>query len=312
MYALDSPIIEDIQFRMGVSYSNSFREEDLVPAQRRTLTVTRDSILDVGCDVNSKRLRRFQSSLAELGVDSSIPFSVCLGDGGKFYGTPPVFASSRAKGCDGVVLWPAMVNRASTTSVVYEAMELDIPWEAKIDRCVWRGTTSGGIGRKNRSPGKADRLELVRKYRNHPEFDIGFSRISQAGENMATELMSQGLVRGVMTRGELLRHKYLICVEGNTFSGQMMWAAACRSLLLMPIPNWETVISKGFDPWTHYVPLSNDFSDLEEKVAWCRQHDDRCQKIVARARSHTKAYIDPERERTINEHIIRIYRSNVQ
>lgn len=35
------------------------------------------------------------------------------------------------------------------------------------------------------------------------------------------------------------------------------------------------------DPWTHYVPVAADLSDLAERVQWCRDNDDACQAIAA-------------------------------
>ena len=35
--------------------------------------------------------------------------------------------------------------------------------------------------------------------------------------------------------------------------------------------------------WEHYVPIKNDFSDLNEKIEWCINNDDKCKKISENA-----------------------------
>jgi hypothetical protein len=46
--------------------------------------------------------------------------------------------------------------------------------------------------------------------------------------------------------------------------------------------NWK----KWYDliEWVHYVPIKNDFSDLNEKIEWCLQHEEECKEIVKNAR----------------------------
>ena len=33
-------------------------------------------------------------------------------------------------------------------------------------------------------------------------------------------------------------------------------------------------------PWTHYVPLKDDFSDIQEKFLWCEKNQDKCNIMV--------------------------------
>ncbi|MBN9025858.1 MAG: lipopolysaccharide-modifying protein, partial [Rhizobiales bacterium] len=35
-----------------------------------------------------------------------------------------------------------------------------------------------------------------------------------------------------------------------------------------------------FVPWTHYIPVAADLSDIVEKVEWCRAHDQACREIA--------------------------------
>jgi hypothetical protein len=33
-------------------------------------------------------------------------------------------------------------------------------------------------------------------------------------------------------------------------------------------------------PYVHYIPIKKDLSDLIEKITWCRNHDDLCEKMA--------------------------------
>ncbi|CAN0419739.1 unnamed protein product, partial [Laminaria digitata] len=35
------------------------------------------------------------------------------------------------------------------------------------------------------------------------------------------------------------------------------------------------------EPWVDHVPVKADLSDLEEKIRWCRSHDEECRKMAA-------------------------------
>ena len=37
--------------------------------------------------------------------------------------------------------------------------------------------------------------------------------------------------------------------------------------------------------WIHYVPIKNDFSDLNDKIQWCIENDDACRIISDNARN---------------------------
>ena len=44
-------------------------------------------------------------------------------------------------------------------------------------------------------------------------------------------------------------------------------------------------------PFVDYVPVKADLSDLEEKIKWCRDHDDECRKIAENAIDFYNKYV---------------------
>ena len=140
----DLEIIEDVKFRMGSAYFDNWNLDQLVPAQKGTLTVTKDSIIDAATRVLEARLKLFQSSSRELEVDVSTQFNVCLEDAPPPRCSPPVFFCK--SGSKNNILGLAIDSRALVANGVFSSIKEDIPWTNKVDRCVWRGTASGKIG----------------------------------------------------------------------------------------------------------------------------------------------------------------------
>src|SRR5512136_2367623 len=66
------------------------------------------------------------------------------------------------------------------------------------------------------------------------------------------------------------------------------------SVVLSTASPWETFFTRMFEPWTHFVPIANDFADLAEKLDWCRAHDDECRDMARRARQHAESVYRPE------------------
>jgi len=44
-------------------------------------------------------------------------------------------------------------------------------------------------------------------------------------------------------------------------------------------------------PYHDHVPVKSDLSDLEEKIRWCREHDDECRKIGENAKAFYEKYV---------------------
>ena len=44
-------------------------------------------------------------------------------------------------------------------------------------------------------------------------------------------------------------------------------------------------------PYVDHVPVNADLSDLEEKIRWCRQNDDKCREIAKNAMIFYEKYV---------------------
>jgi len=62
-------------------------------------------------------------------------------------------------------------------------------------------------------------------------------------------------------------------------------------------------------PYVHYVPLADDYSDLDKIVEWCRDNDDKCQEIAINASNFMKQFENGEVETKIFDMIKEHYKT---
>ena len=97
------------------------------------------------------------------------------------------------------------------------------------------------------------------------------SSLADVGHNDAT-LAHEPCYKGFMSIEQQFSYRYLISVEGKDVATNLKWAMASNSLVMMRKPRYETWFLEGrLEPGVHYVALKDDFSDLEEKIAYYNQ-----------------------------------------
>ncbi|GMI00603.1 hypothetical protein TrLO_g8472 [Triparma laevis f. longispina] len=105
----------------------------------------------------------------------------------------------------------------------------------------------------------------------------------------------------------MLRSKILIFAEGNDVSTGLKWGLQSNSAIIMPEPRVKSwLMETMLIPYVHYIPVSSDFSDLEEKVNWCFENDKECKEIGETGGCWIGQFLDGEREREVMKEIWRI------
>lgn len=86
------------------------------------------------------------------------------------------------------------------------------------------------------------------------------------------------------SRGEQMQYRFIADVDGFARTWDAWaWKMMSGSTVLAVDSIWECFFSQAFQPWEHYVPVSNDCSDLAGKLQWCRDHPAECEAIATRA-----------------------------
>jgi hypothetical protein len=61
----------------------------------------------------------------------------------------------------------------------------------------------------------------------------------------------------------------------------------------------------------HYVEVARDFSDLPEKIEWCRAHDEECRQIAENGKEFMKQFADPNTEALLEKLVVTFCERNV-
>tara|TARA_Y100000389_G_scaffold146698_1_gene145456 strand:- start:19 stop:879 length:861 start_codon:yes stop_codon:yes gene_type:complete len=167
----------------------------------------------------------------------------------------------------------------------------------KIPKVIWRGTTTG-------DPNKAvNRFKLVSTWFNkNPNINIGFSDICQQQDFYKKYVLQK------IKPEKFLEYKYILSVEGNDKDSGLNWKLNTNSLVLMAKPrvtSWlmETTLVPNY----HYILLKDDFSDLEQKLKWCNNNQDKCVQIIKNAKKFMSQFSDIKKEEQIEKQVLNKY-----
>eukprot|EP00934_Nitzschia_sp_Nitz4_P003625 Nitzschia sp. Nitz4//scaffold318_size20451//5902//7917//NITZ4_008647-RA/size20451-processed-gene-0.3-mRNA-1//-1//CDS//3329547555//3615//frame0 len=89
-------------------------------------------------------------------------------------------------------------------------------------------------------------------------------------------------------------YKYLVYVDGHCAACRYGFMMRLGSVILKVAPRQVADRMWYFpllQPWVDHVPVKADLSDLEEKIRWCREHDDECQQIAKNCMEFYEKYV---------------------
>lgn len=246
--------------------------------------------------------------LAALAPIPNLDFVISSND--SFYHDPnlssckgPLFSFAKRECDEGIILMPdlgALVGYSENLVQVKEG-NAKFPWETKLEKAFWRGVNSGFL------PGSLafmnpktyhhyPRCKLVELSLRHPEkIDARFNQILHVAAPMSKIFWERGFVSNTVSISEHLKYKYQILIDGYTCAFHRAWWQMFANSLTFKqdSPDYQWYYGE-LKPYVHYVPVSNDLSDLLEKMDWAKKHDAECIKIVNRANQFAETHIKDE------------------
>lgn len=142
-----------------------------------------------------------------------------------------------------------------------------IPYEERAPVAFWRGTSTGPSGAGTAS---LPRLRLCRLARDLGDAaDVGLSSLTPPFRDAEAALRAEGLMRDYVPIHDLDRYRVHIDIDGNSASwpGLMAKLHSGSPVLKVASPaGFRQWYYDRLEPWTHYVPVAPDLSDLAEKV----------------------------------------------
>lgn len=185
---------------------------------------------------------------------------------------------------------------------IAKVKSLDLPFDKKKGKLVWRGVTTGYNIKENR-------LLFVEKNINNTNCEIAFNAIVQGKQS----LVNSKYVKKKLSLKEQLGYKYIMSLEGNDVASGLKWQLYSNSVVFMRKPR---VVSWAMEdmlkPYVHYVPVNDDFNNISEQILWAEKNQDKCKEIIKNANAFIEQFLNEEKEQLIHQLVIDKYFKNVK
>lgn len=226
-----------------------------------------------------------------LSYNTQNPLYIQCGDS-MYNGSYPVMVKcKKANSTSASVL--ANLNSVRHFRPIQLELQNDVAWSEKISTVMWRGADTGGVRR----------LDFVRKF--YKNYNVGFSKYVQ--DSLVSGEYSNEYLAGEIPIRNMLRYKYLPVVPGNDKASSLGWIMASNSVPIMPRPE---IHSWMCEPWmipgVHFVEVKPDFSDMEEKLDWCRDNDRECKRIADNGKKFMMQFENSTVEKYIENELVNI------
>jgi hypothetical protein len=209
-----------------------------------------------------------------------------------------VFAKDKTQG-EGLVVLPDFEILKGYQKIAHQALKASkqCSWKQKIEKVVWRGTTTGSPHSGFYSPANFrdfPRTKLIEISLAHPGIvDARFTKLCQGAELFASELSKY--TGNFMTIQEHIPFKYQILVDGNTCAfSRAYWQLLSNCVMLKQQTNHIQWYYGGLQPYVHYIPVKEDLSDLLPQVQWAKNHDTKARRISKNATAFAKENLTRE------------------
>lgn len=188
--------------------------------------------------------------------------------------------------------------------------KIDIPFEEKQDRLVWRGCSTGSCRRDQSTDRYPDnsRLLVVEKYFNaSSDIDIAFNvKCGRCPE-------AEHLLKPFVGQQDLLKSKLLMVVEGYAEATGLEWILSSNSAPVMARPTVESwTLHSQLVPWKHYIPVAPDFSDLKQQATWAWSHPAEVREIAHNGKIYMQEFQSIYREQSIAAAVLAAYQNRVK
>lgn len=265
--------------------------------------------------IRAQRNASFLSAVYACGI--AAPVVIDMQDAVRKPNAFPAFQYNRQAGAANAVLWPH--RRVHNIGAAEFCRPPDASESALLDKepvVFWRGSLRGfsrlGGGFTNirsliRSfqAGKIEKQELlahlhtvprynfVTRYFGKPGFDIGFKQPPELANYLEIEEIARYEVAFAPPNRQK-QARYLVSIQGTDVGSSFGWQLSTNSVLLKEEYGWEVFFDCHFRRWEHFVPLAADFSDLPDKLAWCRDNADACAAMIGKRHAAVLCLLDPE------------------
>jgi hypothetical protein len=198
----------------------------------------------------------------------------------------PIFGFAKTKNMANVLLLPDWNMFAEILNpkegLVAKAVQFakTNPWHLKREMAFFRGSVTGYLDNAQPYFGN-QRVRLVAFSHAHPDLvDAGLTSICWDSVQ-AWYRDHIGEIPQKSPHEELFSYKYLLDIDGNASTFERCRLLLLSNSVLLKIESpFEQWYYKVLVPWKNYVPIKQDFSDLETILDFLKSHDELAKAIA--------------------------------
>lgn len=232
----------------------------------------------------------------------------------------PVFSMSKSERYDDM-LFPTYDDWARVKSIddsvcfppsarEYTDDAFETNWDVKVPTAVFRGSSTGAgvtvdtnarlrIAHMSQDVCECDTTDGASHDTTHPLLDAGITAWKLRPRKLETSRYLQTICVGdtglslvpELLREEQSKYKYIVNVEGHVSAYRLSCELATYSVILLVASEWKLWFTDMLKPYTHYVPVKSDLSDLYDRIRWCKKNDAACKQIALNARAFYDTYL---------------------
>jgi hypothetical protein len=169
----------------------------------------------------------------------------------------------------------------------YDLSKIELDFSKKKPLAVFRGTSTGCGWTVDTNP----RLKAVQLSKEYPELlDAQLTTITKGWKihktRRAGRILSKDFQEGSKISFEdQSQYKYILHLDGNVGAYRLAQWMLLGSTILLQESGTTLWFQHRLEPWLHYVPVKDGLNDLIEKIQWCKEHEEECERMGRAART---------------------------
>lgn len=178
------------------------------------------------------------------------------------------------------------------------------PWENRSSQLYWRGCCSGlkNIESKTRREHFVEKINHI----YNKTTDVKLTKSCDEKTSLPSYYFDE---RCHYT--EFLKYKIFFIVDGNCIASNHMYgfSTGCIPFVISNAVCWYSHLVV---PYTHYIPINYDLSNLIEQIEWVKNNDSDAKKIAENAYKFAETYFSSEYQQQYIKNNIDKFRHSVQ
>ena len=164
------------------------------------------------------------------------------------------------------------IHTKAFRKIIRRLEEYDRPFLERTKDVFWAGSTTGFPSETKGLPSdnfcdNLLRVKLVRQHANVTWLNFAITKVVQHCSGSEEMLRRDGLMKAKVPEETWIRHRGILDIDGNVDAWGLRWRLASGSVVFRVRSSYESYTSQRLIDGVHYVELSPDFTDLDEKLS---------------------------------------------